>query len=916
MIIEVIIWLTLTGLVPGLSGLPTVWGSGRSGYNSSTRKFNLSIPENIPVGEVVANITSALLNEGNRSVSFAIVDGDPYGRFSVHADGSLGTLRVANPLDFGVRTRYDLVVLLMCTDTYDKLCQLSNQTYAVKIDIIDVDGYPPVYNTTCEAPEREGRPQRLFNLSNVISKFDTGWIHTSDLQFLTSKLRKELVMRVDNEVCGVTVVAGLKSLSDIGWANIYSSTGATLNCSSSQSGMTVQLRLVSRTNPIGEFQDLRENHLINAEWLNDVRFGYFWVFQIDSYRTVSAATIRCESTPIHFKITEQTTTYSIQFTIDKLGCARGKFGPWCDQDCVCKNHARCHGFNGACLCPAGWIGVACDIPTPAVALVTVPSQNIYIGSNVTLSCSTVHFNVSSMSLTYRPFYTNTSTVLSNQTTSIEFTMNAFRDDYNGVYRCVAETAGARDVVVEKELILNVTSCPPNLYGRFCHHTCGCKNGGRCDRWRGCVCRPGWRGEHCDRPCDRGHYGLNCQSVCACQGRGTCHHIDGTCFCQAPWDGPDCSRLLPELEGQHLQLLGILVIPALFLAVALTKVLRKKATCHVPRRQDEDGIVLEEIHTEDEEEEEASNRRLPWERREEHLKVLKMIGQGSFSHVVLAQLRTPGKEPVLVAAKSTCLADGRDGSERCYRDFYREVDILISLHNQLQSEHREGDNRRVHPNIVQLHGMITQSRPRRILLEYAPRGELLHFLRESRQDPDTRLSDLLPFALHVSRALRELETLKIVHRDVAARNVLITEDGVAKLADFGLARDVYASTVYVHTAHRGQDDLLPLKWMALESLRDGVFTSRSDAWSFGVLLWEIATFGQEPRYPRVPYRPDCGQLIHVLTDTPAASGTRLEWPAGCPVSLYRLMCQCWAAEPQDRPDAKQLEQRLEESINDN
>ncbi|KAI8494476.1 Endothelial cell-specific molecule 1 [Branchiostoma belcheri] len=780
--------------------------------------------QNIPVGDVVANIKSALLNEGNRSVSFAIVDGDPYGRFSVHADGSLGTLRVANPLDFGVPFQ---------------------PTYAVKINIIDVDGYPPVYNTTCEAPEREGGPQRLFNLSNVISKFETGWIHTSDLQFLTSELRKELVMRVDNEVCGVTVVAGLKSLSDIGWANIYSSTGATLNCSSSQSGMTVQLRLVSRTNPIGEFQDLRDNHLINAEWLNDVRFGYFWVFQIDSYRTVSAATIRCKSTPIHFKITEQTTTYSIQFTIDKLGCARGKFGPWCDQDCVCKNHARCHGFNGACLCPVGWIGVACDIPTPAVALVTVPSQNIYIGSNVTLSCAAVHFNVSSMSLTYRPFYTNTSTVLSNQTTSIEFTMNAFRDDYNGVYRCVAETAGARDVVVGKELILNVTSCPPNLHGRFCHHTCGCKNGGRCDRWRGCVCRPGWRGEHCDRPCDHGHYGLNCQSVCACQGRGTCHHIDGTCFCQAPWHGPDCSRLMPGLEGQHLQLLGIL---------------------------------------------------------------------GSFSHVVLAQLRTPGKEPVLVAAKSTCLADGRDGSERCYRDFYREVDILISLHNQ--SEHREGDNRRVHPNIVQLHGIITHSRPRRILLEYAPRGELLHFLRESRQDPDTSLSDLLPFALHVSRALRELETLKIVHRDVAARNVLITEDGVAKLADFGLARDVYASTVYVHTARRGQDDLLPLKWMALESLRDGVFTSRSDAWSFGVLLWEIATFGQEPRYPRVPYRPDCGQLIHILTDTPAASGTRLEWPAGCPVSLYRLMCQCWAAEPEDRPDGKQLEQRLEESINDN
>ncbi|CAH1265024.1 FGFR3 [Branchiostoma lanceolatum] len=467
MLIDIIIWLTLGRLVLSVSGLPSVWESTSSGYNSSAQKFNLSTPENVPVGTVVANITSVLPSKGNR-ISFQIVDGDPYGRFSINHEGSQGVLRVANPLDFRVRP--------------------------------------------------------------------------------------------------------------------------------SQTSMAVQLKLVSRTSPEGAFRHLRENHLILPEWLHD-------------------------------------------------------------------------------------------------------------------------------------------------------------------------------------------------------------------------------------------------------------------------------------------------------------------------RQQEEGIPLQELMAQDEEEEEvAANSRLPWERREEHLKVMKMIGQGTFGHVVLAQLRTPGKEPVLVAAKSISLAhECGDGSERCYRDFYREVDSLISLHDQ--SEHREGDDQRVHPNIVQLHGIITQSRPRRILLEYAPRGDLLRFLRGSRQDPDTRLSDLLRFAVHVSRALQELETLKIVHRDVAARNVLITEDGVAKLADFGLARDVYATTVYVHTTHLGQDDLLPLKWMALESLRDGVFTSQSDVWSFGVLLWEIATFGEEPRYPRV-YRPDCGQLVRLLK-----RGTRLEKPEECPVSLYRLMCQCWAGDPEDRPDAVQLEPRLEESMDE-
>ncbi|XP_066283770.1 uncharacterized protein [Branchiostoma lanceolatum] len=906
MIIDNIWWVTLTGLLIGISGLPRALES--SGYSSPAQKFNLSIPENVPVGTVVANITSVLSSKGN-NISFQIVDGDPYGRFSLNpdAEGSQGVLRVANPLDFRVRQRYDLVVLLNCADINDKQFNISKETYSVKIAITDVHGYPPLYNTTCETPEREGSPQRLFNFSNYISRYETGWIHTSTLQ--TEQRNHNFVLRSDNDVCGGMFVSGLKSLKDNGWANIATASGATLNCSSSQTGMTVHVQLVSRTSPNGVFQDLRRRHLIKPKWVNDASFGYFWVYQIDAYQTLSPATIRCESTPIYFQISEDTTIYSMQLTIDKLGCARGRFGPWCEQDCVCKNGARCHGFNGACMCPPGWIGVACDIPTKAVAIVTVPRQHIFIGSNVTLSCTAVHLNVSSMALKYRPFHLNAPRVLSNQTSTIEFTRKAFRDDYNGVYTCVAETVGTK-VVLEKELILNVTSCPPNLYGTFCNDTCDCENGGRCDRWSGCVCLPGWRGKHCDRPCSHGHYGLNCSFSCACQNGGVCDHINGTCFCQEPWTGQDCSRLRARLGSQNLQLLAILVIPALVVIVTSAWVLlRKKNMWNDPQRQQEECILLQEPAAQDEEKEEvAANRRLPWERCEEHLKVVTTIGEGISGHVVLAKLRTPGKEPVLVAAKSICLAhESGDGSERCYRDFYREVDSLISLHDQ--SEHREGDDQRVHPNIVQLHGIITQSRPRRILLEYAPRGDLLHFLRGSRQKPDTRLSDLLRFAVHVSRALHELETLKIVHRDVAARNVLITEDGVAKLADFGLARDVYANTVYVHTTHLGQDDLLPLKWMALESLQDGVFSSHSDVWSFGVLLWEIATFGEEPRYPRV-YRPDCGQLVRLLK-----RGTRLEKPEKCPVSLYRLMCQCWARGPQDRPDAVELEPRLEESMDD-
>eukprot|EP00058_Branchiostoma_floridae_P026664 XP_002612155.1 hypothetical protein BRAFLDRAFT_88894 [Branchiostoma floridae] len=155
-------------------------------------------------------------------------------------------------------------------------------------------------------------------------------------------------------------------------------------------------------------------------------------------------------------------------------------------------------------------------------------------------------------------------------------------------------------------------------------------------------------------------------------------------------------------------------------------------------------------------------------------------------------------------------------------------------------------------------------------------------------------------------LSELARLKIVHRDIAARNIVISDRKVAKIADFGLSRDVYVSSAYKRTNQGGEEELLPLKWMALESLRDGVYTCESDVWSYGVLLWEIASFGEEPRYAGGPMHPDVCTLLELLR-----KGVRLQQPENCPLSVYRIIRSCWIVDPSKRPTPEELLQKIDQ-----
>jgi len=147
----------------------------------------------------------------------------------------------------------------------------------------------------------------------------------------------------------------------------------------------------------------------------------------------------------------------------------------------------------------------------------------------------------------------------------------------------------------------------------------------------------------------------------------------------------------------------------------------------------------------------------------------------------------------------------------------------------------------------------------------------------------------------------LASRRCVHRDLAARNVLVGENYVLKVADFGLARDIYKDEHYVKTTA----GLLPVKWMAIEALVDRVYTHKSDVWSFGVLLWELFTLGGSP-YPGLP----ANEVYQYLME-----GQRMDIPVNCPDEMYEIMCNCWQHSPDDRASFADLVARLDKLLDD-
>ncbi|CAB3407911.1 unnamed protein product [Caenorhabditis bovis] len=198
----------------------------------------------------------------------------------------------------------------------------------------------------------------------------------------------------------------------------------------------------------------------------------------------------------------------------------------------------------------------------------------------------------------------------------------------------------------------------------------------------------------------------------------------------------------------------------------------------------------------------------------------------------------------------------------------------------------------HRNLVTLVGVVLDDANVYMVTEYMANGNLVELLR-SRGRHYLEKSQLMKFAIDICEGMCYLESKQIVHRDLAARNVLLDDDLVAKISDFGLAKK--ANSV----SHDSSTGKFPIKWTAPEALRHSQFSTKSDVWSFGILLWEIFSFGRVP-YPRIPIQ---DVVRHI------EKGYRMEAPEGCPPEVMKIMNETWALQPQDRPSFGQVLQKL-------
>uniref|UniRef100_A0A2K6GHH6 Focal adhesion kinase 1 n=1 Tax=Propithecus coquereli TaxID=379532 RepID=A0A2K6GHH6_PROCO len=221
--------------------------------------------------------------------------------------------------------------------------------------------------------------------------------------------------------------------------------------------------------------------------------------------------------------------------------------------------------------------------------------------------------------------------------------------------------------------------------------------------------------------------------------------------------------------------------------------------------------------------------------------------------------------------------------------WKKLDVFQKITGQLTSlvTMRQFD----HPHIVKLIGVITEN-PVWIIMELCTLGELRSFLQVRKYSLD--LASLILYAYQLSTALAYLESKRFVHRDIAARNVLVSSNDCVKLGDFGLSRYMEDSTYY--KASKGK---LPIKWMAPESINFRRFTSASDVWMFGVCMWEILMHGVKP-FQGVKNNDVIGRI---------ENGERLPMPPNCPPTLYSLMTKCWAYDPSRRPRFTELKAQL-------
>ncbi|XP_066295746.1 uncharacterized protein [Branchiostoma lanceolatum] len=454
-------------------------------------------------------------------------------------------------------------------------------------------------------------------------------------------------------------------------------------------------------------------------------------------------------------------------------CPIGRFGRFCAERCQCFNGASCHSFNGACRCAPGWRGRNCSTVYPEVRISPSAREltDLRYGRELQLTCAAYNLDVTDITWS---FQSDVSVDLLNITIGKTFSVlhiNSLLPEYEGHVACVGITNNGKRYF--DWVIIRIAGCKDNYYGERCDRVCDCTGLEICNRTLGCVCQ----GEGCPEPKEA-----------------------------------DSTLLAISLSAAGLILL---LLGAIFLLHRLNNRLRVgniddpevfqlgqnlKAAMPLSAGSSSGSIDMELLK-----EREIDRSRL---------QLGQLLGEGAFGRVVKATLTQPEEEDEVVAIKK--LKDAEDPRSR--QALLRETCIMLLCGN--------------HGNVIGLKGICFRDGPLQLVLEYAEHGSLLYLLWTLRAESKLNRTVLVNkrhifenMMVEVCCGLEHLASRRLVHRDIAARNILICGKGTAKIADFGLARDMYA--VGYHRQDGGTD-LLPLKWMAPEGLKNEArFSHKSD-----------------------------------------------------------------------------------------
>ncbi|XP_058870993.1 insulin receptor-like [Acipenser ruthenus] len=279
----------------------------------------------------------------------------------------------------------------------------------------------------------------------------------------------------------------------------------------------------------------------------------------------------------------------------------------------------------------------------------------------------------------------------------------------------------------------------------------------------------------------------------------------------------------------------------------------------------------------------------WEVLREKITILRELGQGSFGMVYegIAKDIVKGEPEMRVAVKTV----NESASLRERIEFLNEASVMKAF---------------VCHHVVRLLGVVSKGQPTLVVMELMTHGDLKSYLRSLRPEaennpgsPPPTLKEMIQMAAEIADGMAYLNAKKFVHRDLAARNCMVGEDFTVKIGDFGMTRDIYETDYY----RKGGKGLLPVRWMAPESLKDGVFTAHSDCWSFGVVLWEISTLAEQP-YQGLSNE----QVLKFVMD-----GGYLDRPDNCAERLHNLMQMCWQYNPKMRPTFLEIMEMMKDDL---